>query len=74
MRYNNDMQIAANSASDFDTHSVQKMKALAPAELIELVSKQESEIVKQGREIAMQEHEIVNLRRQVAWLDRKSVV
>ena len=58
------MQIAANSASDFDTHSVQEMKALAPAELIELVSKQEHEIVKQG-------HEIVNLRRQVAWFQRQ---
>ena len=40
------------------------MKALAPAELIERVSKQ-------GREIVKQEHEIVNLRRQVAWFQRQ---
>ena len=58
------MQFAINSASDFAADTEQKMKALAPAELIELVSKQESEIVKQG-------HEIVNLRRQVAWFQRQ---
>ena len=40
------------------------MNALASAELIELVSKQ-------GREIVKQEHEIVNLRRQVAWFQRQ---
>ena len=51
-------------ATHLTAHSEQKMKALAPAELIELVSKQESEIVKQ-------EHEIVNLRRQVAWFQRQ---
>jgi transposase len=44
-------------ATRLATDSVQKMKALAPAELIELVSKQE--------------HEIVNLRRQVAWFQRQ---
>ena len=47
------------------------MTTLAPSELIELVSKQESEIVKQGHEIVKQEHEIVNLRRQVAWFQRQ---
>ena len=58
------MQFATHSATDFVTKSARDMKALAPAELIELVSKQESEIVKQG-------HEIVNLRRQVAWFQRQ---
>ena len=58
------MQFATHSATDFVTKSAREMKALAPAELIELVSKQESEIVKQG-------HEIVNLRRQVAWFQRQ---
>ena len=57
------MPFATHSAADFVTKSAHDMKALAPAELIELVSKQESEIVKQGREIALQGHEIVNLRR-----------
>ena len=47
------MQFATHLAPD----SEQKMKALAPAELIELVVKQE--------------HEIVNLRRQVAWFQRQ---
>ena len=54
------MQLATNFATD----SEQKMQALASAELIELVSKQEHEIVKQG-------HEIANLRRQVAWFQRQ---
>ena len=44
-------------ATQFAPYSEQKIKALAPAELIELVSKQE--------------HEIVNLRRQVAWFQRQ---
>ena len=66
MRCNHDIQFATHSAADFVAKSEQEVKALASAELIKLVSKQESEIVKQGREIAMQEHEIVNLRRQVA--------
>jgi transposase len=44
-------------ATNVATYSVKTMKALAPAELIELVSKQE--------------HEIVNLRRQVAWFQRQ---
>ena len=57
MRYNNDMQFATHSAADFVAKSEQEMKGLAPAELIELVSKQE--------------HEIVNLRRQVAWFQRQ---
>ena len=51
-------------ATDLTTDSEQKMQALAPAELIELVSQQEHEIAKQG-------HEIVNLRRQVAWFQRQ---
>ena len=51
------MPFAINSASDFAADTEQKMKALAPAELIELVSKQG--------------HEIVNLRRQVAWFQRQ---
>ena len=58
------MQFATHSAVDFTTKSEREMKALAPAELIELVSKQ-------GREIVKQEHEIVNLRRQVAWFQRQ---
>ena len=58
------MPFATHSAADFVTQSEREMKALAPAELIEWVSKQESEIVKQG-------HEIVNLRRQVAWFQRQ---
>lgn len=65
------MSFATHSAADFITKSEHEKKALAPAELIELVSKKESEIVTQGREIAMQEHEIVNLRRKVAWLQRQ---
>ena len=44
-------------ATEFAPYSEREMKALAPAELIELVSKQE--------------HEIVNLRRQVAWFQRQ---
>lgn len=51
------MQFAPHSPADFAAHSVQKMQTLAPSELIELVSKQE--------------HEIVNLRRQVAWFQRQ---
>ena len=43
-------------ATQFAPYSEQKIKALAPAELIELIGKQE--------------HEIVNLRRQVAWFQR----
>lgn len=58
------MPFATHSAADFVTQSEREMKALAPAELIELVSKQ-------GREIVKQEHEIVNLRRQVAWFQRQ---
>ena len=54
------MQFAPNLTA----HSEQEMQALAPAELIKLVSKQ-------GCEIAKQEHEIVNLRRQVAWFQRQ---
>ena len=46
------MLFATHSTADFVTQSEREMKVLAPAELIELVSKQE--------------HEIVNLRRQVA--------
>ena len=44
-------------ATQFAPYSEQKIKALAPAELIELIGKQE--------------HEIVNLRRQVAWFQRQ---
>jgi transposase len=51
------MPFATHSAADFVAKSEREMKALAPAELIELVSKQESEIV--------------NLRRQVAWFQRQ---
>ena len=51
------MPFATHSAADFVTQSEREMKALAPAELIELVSKQG--------------HEIVNLRRQVAWFQRQ---
>jgi len=51
------MQFATHSAVDFVTKSEREMKALAPAELIDLVSKQG--------------HEIVNLRRQVAWFQRQ---
>ena len=58
------MHFAPHSAADFDTKSEREMKGLAPAELIELVSKQ-------GQEIAKQECEIVNLRRQVAWFQRQ---
>ena len=58
------MPFATHSAADFVTQSEREMKALAPAELIELVSKQ-------GHEIVKQEHEIVNLRRQVAWFQRQ---
>ena len=58
------MQFATHSAADFVTQSGREMKAMAPAELIELVSKQ-------GHEIVKQEHEIVNLRRQVAWFQRQ---
>src|ERR1035437_5118887 len=47
------MQIAPTS----DTDSAQKMTALAPSELVDLISKQE--------------REIVNLRRQVAWFQRQ---
>ena len=54
------MPFATYSAADFVAKSEREMKALAPAELIALVSKQ-------GHEIVKQEHEIVNLRRQVAW-------
>ena len=57
MRYNNDMQFAPHSAQNPDPNPTPKMNALAPAELIELVVKQE--------------HEIVNLRRQVAWFQRQ---
>ena len=66
------MSFATHSAADFVAKSEREMKALAPAELIELVSKQGGEIVKRGHEIAKQEHEIVNLRRQVAWFQRQS--
>ena len=65
------MSFATHSAADFVAKSEREMKALAPAELIELVSKQGGEIVKRGHEIAKQEHEIVNLRRQVAWFQRQ---
>ena len=51
------MPFATHSTADFVTQSEREMKVLAPAELIELVSKQE--------------HEIVNLRRQVAWFQRQ---
>ena len=51
------MPFATHSAAYFVAKSEREMKALAPAELIELVSKQE--------------HEIVNLRRQVAWFQRQ---
>ena len=44
-------------ATHLTTQSEQEMRALAPAQLIELVSKQG--------------HEIVNLRRQVAWFQRQ---
>ena len=50
-------QFTSHSAADFVTKSAHDMKALAPAELIDLVSKQG--------------HEIVNLRRQVAWFQRQ---
>ena len=59
------MQLATNLTTHLTSNAEQKMQALAPAELIELVSKQE-------HEIAMQGHEIVNLRRQVAWFQRQS--
>ena len=58
------MPFATYSAADFVAKSEREMKALAPAELIALVSKQ-------GHEIVKQEHEIVNLRRQVAWFQRQ---
>ena len=58
------MPFATHSAADFVAKSEREMKALAPAELIELVSKQ-------GHEIVKQEHEILNLRRQVAWFQRQ---
>ena len=51
------MPFATHSAADFVTKSEPEMKALAPAELIDLVSKQG--------------HEIINLRRQVAWFQRQ---
>ena len=51
------MPFTTHSAADFVTKSAREMKALAPAELIDLVSKQG--------------HEIVNLRRQVAWFQRQ---
>ena len=57
MRYNNDMQFAPHSALKTDQNPTQNMDGLAPAALIELVVKQE--------------HEIVNLRRQVAWFQRQ---
>ena len=65
------MHFAPHSSPDSSVNSAQKVPALAAAELIELVGKQEHEIVKQGHEIAKQEHEIVNLRRQVAWFQRQ---
>ena len=55
---------AADSTAEFVTKCAHEMKGLAPAELIDLVSKQGCEIAKQG-------HEIVNLRRQVAWFQRQ---
>ena len=58
------MPFATHSAADFVAKSEREVKALAPAELIALVSKQ-------GHEIVKQEHEIVNLRRQVAWFQRQ---
>ena len=51
------MPFATHSAADFVAQSEREVKALAPAELIDLVSKQG--------------HEIVNLRRQVAWFQRQ---
>ena len=51
------MQFAPNSAQNPGPNPTHKMNALAPAELIEWVVKQE--------------HEIVNLRRQVAWFQRQ---
>ena len=51
------MPFATHSAADFVAKSEREVKALAPAELIEWVVKQE--------------HEIVHLRRQVAWFQRQ---